>query len=191
MSDQHPKPKSLKQLQKETPSRDAVLGRVAQTQVEPDYEAALLSASLLEYMLMQAIRTKFISLGKDALESIFETEGGPISTFSAKIKIAYALGIMTAPTKSQIELIKSIRNHFAHHKDKCSFDEASIKSECAKLKQAKGLDQIPEPFKSQRKAGLTPKLKYTQACLWICVQLSMYVHIMETPGQISGPIDCI
>ncbi len=139
---------------------------------------------------MQAIRTKFIPLGKDALASIFESESGPLSTFSAKIKIAYALGIMTATTKAQVEQIKMIRNHFAHHKDKCSFDEPGIRSECLKLKQAKGLDQIPEPFKSRREAGLTSKLRYTQACLFISSQLSMYVHIMETPGQISGPVDC-
>ncbi|MGA7385570.1 MAG: hypothetical protein WBW81_13015, partial [Methylocella sp.] len=75
------KPKTLKDLKNETPSREEVMSRVAMAQIASDYEAAMLSASLLEYMLMQAIKTKFIPLGKDHLNSLFSNDGsGPLCT---------------------------------------------------------------------------------------------------------------
>ena len=81
------KPKTLKELQKEIPSSGDVGRRLAMAQVG----AAMLSANFLEYMLKQAI-TKFIWLGNDHLESIFSDGGnGPLSTFSAKIKLVHAL----------------------------------------------------------------------------------------------------
>jgi len=95
------KPQTLKDLQKEIPSPDEVMRRLAMAQLASDYEAAMLPASLLEYMLMQAITTKFIPLGQDHLESLFSDGGkGPICPFSAKIKIAYALGILSSETRS-------------------------------------------------------------------------------------------
>jgi len=119
------KPKTLKDLKNEISSREEVMSRVALAQIASDYEAAMLSASLLEYMLMQAITTKFIPLGKDHLDSLFSHDGaGPLCTFSAKIKLSYALGILSPETRSQIERIRIVRNHFAHHKDKTSCDDS-------------------------------------------------------------------
>lgn len=107
------KPKTLKDLKKETPSSEEVMRRVAMAQIASDYEAAMLSASLLEYMLMQAITTEFIQLGKDHLDSLFSHDGnGPLCTLSAKIKLSYALGILSSETRSQIERITIVRNHF-------------------------------------------------------------------------------
>ena len=81
------KPNTLKDLQKEIPSHEEVMRRLAMAQLASDYETAMLPASLLEYMLTQAITTKFVPLGKDHLDSLFSADGhGPLCTFSAKIK---------------------------------------------------------------------------------------------------------
>ena len=86
------KTKNPQGLQKEIPSSGDVGRRLAMAQVAEDYEAAMLSANLLEYMLKQAIITKFIWLWNDHLEPIFSDGGnGPLSTFSAKIKLDHAL----------------------------------------------------------------------------------------------------
>jgi len=86
------KTKNPQGLQKEIPSTGDVGRRLAMAQVAEDYEAAMLSANFLEYMLKQAIITKFIWLGNDHLESIFSDGGnGPLSTFCAKINLVHAL----------------------------------------------------------------------------------------------------
>jgi DNA-binding MltR family transcriptional regulator len=181
------KPKTLKDLRKEIPSTNDVMSRLAAAQRASDYEAAILSASLLEYMLMQAIVSKLIPLGRDHLNSLFFDGGNaPLSTFSAKIKLSYALGIVSSETRLQIERVNDLRNHFAHHKDRASFDEESVKVECSKFKQFKG---IPEDMKNLQTFGPTPKLRYVQTCFLVCVYLINYINFIGTPTQIHTPID--
>lgn len=182
------KPKTLKDLKNEIPSREEVMSRVIIAQIASDYEAALLSASLLEYMLMQAITTKFIPLGKDHLDSLFSHDGvGPLCTFSAKIKLSYALGILSSETRSQIERIRIVRNHFAHHKDKSSFDDDSVKIECLKFKVHKGVDGY---LRKARDSAITPKLRYVQVCCFVCSELSDYINSTGTLGDMRAPVDC-
>jgi DNA-binding MltR family transcriptional regulator len=132
-------------------------------------------------MLMQAITTKFIPLGKDHMDSLFSSDGnGPICTFSAKIKLSHALGIISSETKIQIDAVRFIRNHFAHHKDKSSFDDASVRLECSKFKEIKGLRGLPEELRRLRTAGLTPKLRYVQVCIFVCSSLVGYINTIGT-----------
>jgi hypothetical protein len=85
------KPKTLKDYRRKSLLAEMSVG-VSQWRRSQRYEAAMLSANFLEYMLKQAIITKFIWLGNDHLESIFSDGGnGPLSTFSAKIKLVHAL----------------------------------------------------------------------------------------------------
>jgi Mannitol repressor len=184
-------PKTLKELKNETPSREEVMSRVAMAQIASDYEAVMLSASLLEYMLMQAIKTKFVKLGKDHLDSLFSHDkNGPLCTFSAKIKISHALGILSSETRSQIEKITIVRNHFAHHKDKSSFDDDSVKIVCLKFKGHKGLKLLPEKYIKGREATITPKLRYVQVCFFVCSSLSNYINATGTLGDTRPPVDC-
>jgi hypothetical protein len=182
------RPKTLKDLKKEIPSTDDIMRRLAMAQLASDYEASMLSASLLEYMLVQAITTKFIPLGKDHLNSLFSDAGNaPLCTFAAKIKLAYALGIISIETRCQIERVKEVRNHFAHHKDRASFDEAIVRSECIKFKQYKA---IPDNLKKVREPGLTPKLMYVQTCSFVCIDLVNYINSTGTLGDTRQPVDC-
>ncbi len=177
------KPKTLKELKKEIPSTDDVMRRLAIAQHASDYEASILPAALLDYMLMQAIITKFIPLGKDHLDSLFSDGGnGPISTFSSKIKLSYALGLISSDTRVQIERVNIVRNHFAHYKDRAWFDEASVKEECAKFKQCK---RIPNHLHAPI---LTAKLIYVQTCFLVCVDIINYINLVGTSRQIKMPI---
>ena len=69
------KTKNPQGLQKEIPSSGDVGRRLAMAQVAEDYEAAMLSANFLEYMLKQAIITKFIWLGNDIWGPYFPMAG--------------------------------------------------------------------------------------------------------------------
>jgi DNA-binding MltR family transcriptional regulator len=50
----------------------------------------------------------------------------PLSTFSAKIKIAYAMGIIGKLTRHDLEKLREIRNAFAHSIRHLSFDLPEI-----------------------------------------------------------------
>jgi len=82
--------------------------------------------SVLEFDLERCIKWKFRALNKDMNNRLFEGYG-PLSTFAAKIDVAYALDITTDAIHRELNLMRRIRNNFAHSKDALSLDQEPIK----------------------------------------------------------------
>jgi DNA-binding MltR family transcriptional regulator len=53
---------------------------------------------------------------------------GPVSTFAAKIDLAFALGITTEAIHQELNKMRRIRNAFAHTKDGVSLDTEPVKA---------------------------------------------------------------
>lgn len=51
---------------------------------------------------------------------------GPLSSFSARIQVAFALGIITDRNRIELDLVRKIRNDFAHSLERIDFSEPSI-----------------------------------------------------------------
>ena len=103
---------------------------------ESDRAAAIFGCSFLEVQLRNRIRSQFIT--DNSIEQLFRGYG-PLSSLSAKIEIGYALGMLTKDVKQDFNLIRKIRNHFAHHHLDASFDVAPVKDLCANLKIIRGV----------------------------------------------------
>ena len=99
---------------------------------ESDRAAAILAAAYFEERLCDAIMRKFTTINKDLREKIF-TGYGPLSTFSAKIDIARALGIYDQKTYNALHKIKKIRNMFAHASTPIEFNQQEIADLCRNL----------------------------------------------------------
>ena len=69
---------------------------------------------------------------------------GPLSSFSAKIKITYRLGLISKKEYSQLEIFKKIRNKFAHELKCKSFNDLDLKDSINSLLIEKEL--IPITF---------------------------------------------
>jgi DNA-binding MltR family transcriptional regulator len=67
------------------------------------------------------------------VEDLFEGGNAPLGTFSARAKLAYTLGLISAEELHDIDLIRKIRNDFAHDM-KASFKVQAIKNRCKLLK---------------------------------------------------------
>lgn len=82
---------------------------------ESDRGAVMLAATGVEDMLEYEILKRLPVLQTDnaARKQMFEQDG-PISSFSLKIKMAYALGIIDKDYRKRIDLIREIRNACAH-----------------------------------------------------------------------------
>ena len=96
---------------------------------EDDRTAAISAGSLADVALERAIRTRFRSLKRQEIDTIFAGTG-PLATSSAKIQIAYALGIIGPQTKHDLTTIKDIRNVFAHAHQDITFRNLSIRRRC-------------------------------------------------------------
>jgi DNA-binding MltR family transcriptional regulator len=81
----------------------------------PDRSVAIVWSSLLEDALRSAIERKMRqSLTKSKLKNIFENTS-PLATFSARIRLAYAFEVVSKIEHDDLNVIRNIRNEFAHN----------------------------------------------------------------------------
>lgn len=112
-----------------------------------DRATALVLATRLEHEIERSIETHFVELDDNQRASIFEGDG-PLSTLSAKVRLAYALGIFGARTKHDLDIIRSVRNVFAHTWQHVGFGSDAITTACAGLSMkgiTNGLVEQPNP----------------------------------------------
>src|SRR5262249_17903825 len=75
-------------------------------------------------------------------EDLFEGTA-PLASFSARIKLAFYLGLISAECRADLETIRRIRNDFAHKPDLISFDTQSIADRCRRLEFSYQLRESP------------------------------------------------
>lgn len=84
-------------------------------------------------MLERAIDLNFLLLSRKKDNALFRDKGAPLSSFSAKIAVAHALGIFDDEYRDQLDRFRAIRNTFAHAIRPFDFNEPTIATECLKL----------------------------------------------------------
>ena len=73
----------------------------------------LVAASILDTELERALKATMRPLDKKMNGRLFKSYG-PLSTFSGKIDLAYAMRITTLEIHNELHKIRDIRNAFAH-----------------------------------------------------------------------------
>jgi len=106
---------------------------------ESDRAAALLAGSVAEGHTETLLRG-FTRTGSN-VNRLFEIYG-PLSSFSARINVAYAFGLIDQHLLLDLNIIKRIRNHFAHEPRDTSFTLSPVREFCANLSTR---DISPEP----------------------------------------------
>lgn len=90
-----------------------------------DRDAAILGGSILEELLNRLLRKKLVqsSIFKDAIEN----SNGSLSTFSNKIQLSYLMGLISKKMYDNLNIVRKIRNEFAHEIVGSSFENEQIK----------------------------------------------------------------
>ena len=91
-----------------------------------------MAGSFLDAELDLLIRDYLVSNARVA-EDLFG-QSRPISTFSARIDLAYLLGLIDIITHRDLHLIRKIRNDFGHNHLPLTFEDKTISSRCLALK---------------------------------------------------------
>lgn len=97
---------------------------------ETERGAALAAAAMIDSLLERILAAFLIS--NAGLKSLLEGVNAPLGTFAAKIGLAAAVGGISEPERAECNLIRKIRNEFAHQV-RVSFDDPDIVKLCAKL----------------------------------------------------------
>lgn len=131
--------KSLRRLYRTPPTSDELRsilhGMLSESN---DRTVVIVSSSLLDSALRDVLLRKFRQLDDEEIADLFDADS-VLSTFSAKIKMAYALNICGPDIRDDLHCIREIRNAFAHSRIALSFDTTHVSNVCARLKFPKNM----------------------------------------------------
>jgi len=137
-------------------------------QSETDRGAALVGAALIDQKLADTLRAFFVS-GKTAGELL---DGGtaPVGTLSSRIKACHALGLIDGFELRECDLIRKVRNEFAHSIHGTTFAEPKISALCDRLQS--DLPGGREAFKDKRRqifinAVILTVMRLTYRAEWV------------------------
>ena len=128
---------------------------------ETDRGCALMAAAYLSDQLERLLRTLFVA-DQPAIERLFEPLG-PLGSFSARIEVSYACGLLPRSAYRDLHLIRKIRNDFGHVAKRLTFDEPGIAGRCQELHH------------SIREAEAPARAKFTNAVLGVCAVIHFFV----------------
>jgi hypothetical protein len=81
---------------------------------EPNDRAIVIVGATFLETLLEHLLYAFLIDDKKKTEKLFGY-GGPLGTFSGKIKMAYCLGLIYKPVRDDLNCVRKIRNEFAHN----------------------------------------------------------------------------
>ena len=105
---------------------------VRELQRETDRGLPLVGAALIDDRLTETLRSFFCE--GCVSDKLLDEANSPLSTFSARVQACYALGLIDDFEYAEIELIRKVRNEFAHSKHGTSFQSDKMKGLCSTLR---------------------------------------------------------
>lgn len=98
---------------------------------ESDRGAALMAAAFLDDELGKAIGERVVE-DKKSIEILLGTNGSA-GSFSTRINLAYLLGIISKCCRTDLNIIRKIRNEFAHNPSEISLSDTPLKNRIESL----------------------------------------------------------
>jgi DNA-binding MltR family transcriptional regulator len=110
-----------------------------QIKVLSERGGAIISVSHLDEQLTSLLKAFFVNDPK-AADQMLE-DPGPLSSFWARIELAFLLGLISSRERRMLNLMRKIRNDFAHGSAPVSFSQSPVKERCLEL-DAKVLESL-------------------------------------------------
>jgi hypothetical protein len=131
---------------------------------ESDRASVILAAALLDAALELLLRAfmRPCSTGEDPL---FEGANAPIGTFSARIDVAYRLGLLDLDFSRALHLVRRIRNDFAHNIAGCTFADSAVMGRLAELRRLTRLLENGGGFRNNYPDG--PRGDFQYVISWL------------------------
>jgi hypothetical protein len=114
---------------KSLPEFEAVLNEL---RTQNDRGMAITAGATVEHALQLAIEAKWPAMSKTRRDEVFG-DNSPLGTFSAKIIVACAMGLIHDTTTIRLHIMRRIRNEFAHDMKPINFASERPLKLCQKL----------------------------------------------------------
>jgi DNA-binding MltR family transcriptional regulator len=114
-----------------TPEQSAKLRKLLLEYKQHSITIAILGAVMVEHELDTLLRRRFKRKDDNTWDELV-SDRGPLSSFYAKIVAGYAFAIYDKNVRHDLDIIRTIRNTFAHSKKLIEFDDDLIVAELVK-----------------------------------------------------------
>jgi DNA-binding MltR family transcriptional regulator len=104
---------------------------------------------------LERLLKSFFAQEPTSVDELFGSTA-PLGSFSARIDIAFACGLLPKMAQRDLHIIRRIRNDFGHVARQITFDEQSIKARCRELHYT---------FYEKERA---PRARFTNTALGVC-----------------------
>ena len=144
-----------------------------------DLSVALVGSSLLDFKLKELLCHAFVDDQK--LLDFLLRHDGPLGTFGSRIAVAFAIGLISEMTRSDLKLVCDIRNEFAHKYPPPTFNDKPVADWCRRLRIQKAVNpDAGEP------PSLRPLFAFVVHQLWTALDNRMQSTPRFSPP--SGPL---
>lgn len=148
---------SLKRLSRSRPPDTASILRSMEK--ESDAGAVLLCSGLVEDALYELLIKSTVALSKPDHSALFDGIG-PLATFSSRINVSYCFGLIGPHTRDNLNIVREIRNAFAHSKTTIGFSTPEVVAVC-RLFDFKHLSAASKMVKSTD----LERMKFSLVCI--------------------------
>lgn len=135
-----------------------------------DRSTAIAAATVVEHGLEHAILSLLHRRGAETRDNLFEGDAAILRDFSAKITVAHAMGILGDKSRSDISMIRRIRNTFAHCRHSIDFNTPEIAEACRQLTLWKRLIERDQA---------TAKKDVREEYIHICFEFSVWLFTFD------------
>jgi DNA-binding MltR family transcriptional regulator len=165
-----------------------------------DRAAAIVGASMLELSIETLLKRVLLDYKRNKDNSVHGDmfrSSGPLGSFSAKINLAFMLGLCSAEAWRDLDYVRAIRNAFAHRIEAQRFSVEQIKAWCENLKAfeahsfPRGADHsnIPRgPGPNLFEEGLAEKLVDPRERYLLCVRYYLAAFRMIAISEEPSPL---
>jgi len=121
--------KNLKAFGRGEPTEADICSLESEMYSGPDRGAAVVLGSMVERSLGQLLRNNMRTQG---VNELFEYNG-PMGSFSAMTQVAYAFKLIGPKVRSDLNIVRHIRNQFAHSRRPIRFTTVEVREACKHL----------------------------------------------------------
>lgn len=143
---------------------------------ETDRGTVILLSTAVEDMLDKRIRAEMVPLSRDETTRLFGADA-VLSTFSAKIKIAQAMGYIDRETARICDLVREMRNACAHSRRAISFSNHELSDVMSVAFDYLGDERMGRS--DYKRMDYLGKLHF----IWL---ISYLMHVIRTGSKESG-----
>ncbi|MCU4177864.1 MltR family transcriptional regulator [Carboxylicivirga sp. N1Y90] len=138
---------------------------------ETDRGAAIFATSLFDAAIKNILISFFVS-NPNSTDELFDGPNAPLSSLSSKIIMCYRLGILSDRFVRDLNLIRKIRNEFAHNIQGCDFSHTGILSRIQELdKSSQTVAKLNIMESKSENENKEPRNIFLQTCSWMLSEL--------------------